>query len=256
VPDAGVPPYVRDADGFSIFASRALGDRASVGLSYALGDVTLTAESGTAPAGFGTRREGRLTLSAGRDGWDHAWKPRHGLRVSGVVRGWGGLLGGDVEAFELRGRVFAFAPLGRRAALGGGAQAGYIRSPGGLAGLPFDDRYLLGGEDELRGFDARSVGPRDAAGTLVPGTRFLALHGEAHLDLPWGTRALGFVDAGNAGAGDPAVEGAALRVSTGLELRFELPVLHLPLRLIGAFNPVRDPFHPRTAFRVAVGPLP
>jgi outer membrane protein assembly factor BamA len=256
VPDGGVPPHVRDADGISLFATRPLGARGSLGLAWSLDDVSLTADTDPQPEGFGTRRERRLALSAGWDGWDHLWKPRRGLRTSAATRGWGGPLGGQVDAFEVQGRAFALVPLGRKAALGAGARAGFIHSPDGLAGLPFDDRYLLGGEGDLRGFDARTVGPRDAGGALVAGTRFVALQAEAHLDLPLGLRALAFLDAGNAWASEPDVTADGLRVSTGLELRFELPVLRLPLRLMGAFNPVRDPFHPRTAFRVALGPLP
>ena len=38
-----------------------------------------------------------------------------------------------------------------------------------------------------------------------------------------------------------------------MELRFIMPVLNVPFRLIYAWNPHRDPFQPRTAFKFAVG---
>lgn len=254
VPEGGVPPHTRDEDALRVFAQRALGPRTSLGVGYSLADVTLRTESGPAPAGFGQRRDGRLALSVRYDGWDHGWKPRQGLRLEGRARGWGGLLGGAVDAIEMGGAAFGFLPLGRRAALGAGAHGGFIRSGRGPAELPFDERYLLGGEAGLRGFDARSVGPRDPAGALVAGTRFLVLQAEAHADVTPGVRTLAFVDAGHAWAA--GADTGRLRVSTGLEVRFEVPVIHLPLRLIAAHNAVRDPFHPRGSFRVAVGPVP
>jgi outer membrane protein assembly complex protein YaeT len=253
VPEGGLPPHVRDEDSFALSAQRPLGSHSSLGLRYSLAEVGLASAAGPPPPGFGSRRDGRLALSIAYDGWDHGWMPRRGLRAFGQIRGWGGPLGGSADAGEARVRAFGFAPLGRRGALGLGAQAGAIRSGREPAELPFDERYLLGGEAQLRGFAARTVGPRDEAGTVVAGTRYLVLQAEAHADLTGGVRALAFADAGRAWA-----EGATgrVRLSAGLEIRFELPVLRVPLRVIGALNPEREPFHPRTALRIAVGPVP
>ncbi len=44
-----------------------------------------------------------------------------------------------------------------------------------------------------------------------------------------------------------------LRTSTGAELRFIMPVLNVPFRLIYAINPNRDAFQPRQTFKFAVG---
>jgi hypothetical protein len=41
-----------------------------------------------------------------------------------------------------------------------------------------------------------------------------------------------------------------------MEARFALPYFRLPVRLIYAYNPAREDFHPRSKFRVAIGPLP
>ena len=43
------------------------------------------------------------------------------------------------------------------------------------------------------------------------------------------------------------------RTSTGAEIRFIMPVLNVPFRLIYAFNPNRDHFQPKSAFKFAVG---
>ena len=44
-----------------------------------------------------------------------------------------------------------------------------------------------------------------------------------------------------------------LRTSTGAEMRFFVPVLNVPFRLIWAYNPHRDAFQPATAFRFGIG---
>lgn len=254
VPDAGLAPYERTEKLVRAQAWRPSGRLRSVlAFGYTFSDVTLATGSPDPPPGFGQRRDSRLSLSARRDGWDHPWKPRDGLRTEAHARLSGGPLGGSTDAVGARARAVAFLPVARRASLSVGAQAGALRAIDGSRELPFDERYLLGGENQLRGFDARSVGPRDAEGQLVGGTRYVILHAESHVDLPAGFRGLAFADAGRAWAEEGT---SAFRVSTGVELRFELPVVRLPVRLIFAANPARDPFHPRRAFKVAIGPLP
>jgi outer membrane protein assembly factor BamA len=254
VEGASLPAYEREEWRASAAAWRPLGERSRIAAALAVSRVTLTSASPDPPAGFGERRDGRLAVTWSRDGWDHPWRPRQGLRTGTVLRLSGGPLGGSTDALEARARAFALAPLGRRAALGLGVQGGALRALGGST-LPFDERYLLGGQDDLRGFDARSVGPLTAAGALEAGQRYGVVQAEAHLDLA-ALRAVAFFDAGQAWAGGEPLRLRGLRSSAGLEVRFELPVLRMPIRAIAALNPARDPFHPRHSFRLAVGPLP
>ncbi|HUG53797.1 MAG TPA: POTRA domain-containing protein [Vicinamibacteria bacterium] len=251
---AGLPTRVRTEERLEVGGERPLGPRSALALFYSLARVSLRSTREPAPpTRFGRRSDSRLALSAFRDGWDHPWKPRRGLRASGAVRLSGGPLGGSTGVAEGRARAFAFAPLGRRAALGASLQAAGL-AEFGAAELRLDERYLLGGDWQLRGFDARTVGPLDEAGRLVGGTRSVVLQAEAHVDLTSWLRALVFVDAGRAWAEGVSAPGGG--ASLGLELRLPLPLVGLPLRLIGATNLAREPFHPRHAFRIAVGPLP
>jgi outer membrane protein insertion porin family len=248
VPGA-LPAYTRDEWALRVQAQRALGRRSALWLGYSLSRVTLESgdEDATPPPGFGRRREGELSATFRFDGWDHPWKPRRGYRTTT----WTGWSAGTVDFLRARTRSFALLPLGRRAAVGAGFETGLLRTVGSDALLPFDERFLLGGEMDLRGFDARSVGPTDAAGTLAGGTDYAVVQGEVHLDVTRWLRALAFVDVGQAWAG----RRGKWAVSTGVEARFELPVFRLPARLIGAWNPQREAFHPEWKFRIAVGPL-
>jgi outer membrane protein assembly factor BamA len=66
-------------------------------------------------------------------------------------------------------------------------------------------------------------------------------------------RALAFFDAGQSFLEGEAIGLRKLRTSAGLELRFMVPMLNVPFRLIYAVNPHRDPFQPRSSFKIGVG---
>jgi outer membrane protein insertion porin family len=250
---SGRPPYTHDEWAVRAQAQRALGGRATVWAGYALSTVRVEAhEVEMQPAGFGRRRENELSWTVRFDGWDHPWKPLRGLRATGSVQS----AVGTVDYAKARARSFALAPLAQRLALGLGAEAGWLAAIGSGQVLPFDERFLLGGETDLRGFDVRSVGPRDGSGTLIGGTRYLVLQGEAHVDVTRWLRAVAFVDAGQAWNAGLSPRVRDLRVSAGAEARFAMPVFRLPVRLIYAKNLARDELHPRSGFHIAIGPLP
>ena len=253
VEGGGLPAYTRDEWAVRVQAQRAVGRRWGLWAGYALSTVRLEAhEVAAQPAGFGRRRESELSSTVRFDGWSHPWKPLRGVRATG----WAQWAAGTVDYAKARARTFGLAPLGGRSALGLGVEAGWLAGLGSGQVLPFDERFLLGGEADLRGFDARSVGPRDASGALVGGTRYLVLQGEAHVDATRWLRAVAFVDAGQAWTPGSAPGLGDLRVSIGVEARFAMPVFKLPVRLIYARNPSRHALDPRSSYRIAIGPLP
>ena len=124
--------------------------------------------------------------------------------------------------------------------------------------LPLYQRYFLGGETQIRGYDFRSVGPVDSQGRVLGGNKFGLFNAEYYFDVFGPLRALLFFDAGQAFLeGDP-IELSEFRISTGAELRFIMPVLNVPFRLIYAVNPNRKTFYeklytPYSTFKFAVG---
>lgn len=154
----------------------------------------------------------------------------------------------------------------------------YIQSYGNSS-VPFFDRFFIGGENTIRGFDIRSISP-----IAVTSTRLFDPMGNPIIDLNTGLPqtvqsqpfAVGgdtvgilnfeyripvagplsiaaFYDLGLARAsrkeslgdfGTSSVDilestNNTLRGSTGLELQFILPVVSAPFRLIFAYNPQR-----------------
>ena len=114
-------------------------------------------------------------------------------------------------------------------------------------------RYYMGGETQIRGYNIRSVGPRDRNNNILGGNKFLLFNAEYYIDIAGPLRFLFFFDAGQAYLENQSFDLSELRTSTGVELRFIMPVLNVPFRLIYAWNPHRDPFQPASAFKFAVG---
>lgn len=168
-----------------------------------------------------------------------------------------------------------------RLTLGLRAQYQYIHQFKGSADLPIFEKLFLGGEYSVRGFDIRSIGPADpVTGLVLGGNKLLNFNVEEQITIAGPVRLILFYDAGQVQAGDqvqsrPFVGLNDLNVvnvpgknfnwqdfktSTGAEVRFFMPVLNVPFRLIFAVNPQRsgvldNTLQPQSKFqfRFAVG---
>jgi outer membrane protein assembly factor BamA len=104
----------------------------------------------------------------------------------------------------------------------------------------------------VRGFDIRTISPRSAEGFIIGGNKSLLFNGEFLVNVGGPVRALLFYDAGqvqdfgqslrfrdsiDAATGNILQTG--FKTSTGAEIRFFMPVLNVPFRLIFAYNPQR-----------------
>ena len=85
------------------------------------------------------------------------------------------------------------------------------------------------------------------------GNKFALFNAEYYIDVGGPLRLVLFFDAGQAYLEGQNMDLKGLRTSTGAELRFIMPVLNVPFRLIYAFNPNRDSFQPKSTFKFAVG---
>ena len=116
---------------------------------------------------------------------------------------------------------------------------------------------------EFRGYDIRSVGPTAIDDSVTPprelligGTRMMLFNMEYYIPLAGPLRAVLFFDAGQAFLDEDPLSFSMFKelvTSTGAEMRFFVPVLNVPFRLIFAYNPNPPLFQPKTAFRFGVG---
>jgi outer membrane protein insertion porin family len=224
----------------------------------------------------GSRVTSKITPAVVHNTVDNPMFPTAGKRLSGSMDFAG--LGGDVNFLKPRIEGVWYIPQNRRISIGMRAQFEYLKPYGSTAIIPIYERLVLGGEYSVRGFDLRSIGPRDpATGLVIGGNKSLLFNFEYLIAIAGPVRLVLFYDAGQVpglkpdqpiplqvpllSGGDgllqvtttpPLVAGAydttifdkfrwdGFKVSTGAEVRFFMPVLNVPFRLIFAANPWRE----------------
>ena len=201
----------------------------------------------------GKRRESKVTPSFVNNTVDNPWTPRSGHKLSSTLQFAGGPLGGTVDFVKPTLEVILYVPHTKRTALGLRGELAYVRPFGDTDKLPYYQRFFMGGETQIRGFNAYTVGPVDTNNRALGGNKYALFNAEYYIDIGGPLRLLAFFDAGQTFLEGEHIEFSKFRTSTGLELRFIMPVLNVPFRLIYALNPNRDSFQPRSTFKFAVG---
>ena len=193
---------------------------------------------------------------------DNPWTPHAGKKITLSSPFTGGPLGGTLNFYKPDIEAIFYIPHTRRSALGIRGQFGYILPFGDTAtvdpktgrnGIPLYQRFFLGGEQQIRGYDIRAVGPVDPYGRALGGNKYALFNAEYYIDLVGPLRLVLFFDAGQAYLEGQPVNVSQFKISTGPEIRLIMPVLNVPFRLIYAFNPNNPVYVSPHAFKFAVG---
>jgi outer membrane protein insertion porin family len=201
----------------------------------------------------GRRRESRLTPSVVHNTVDNPYTPRSGMKLQSTFQLAGGPLGGTVNYYRPELEAVVYIPHLKRTALGLRGQMAFISPYGDTKLLPYYQRFFLGGETQIRGFNIRTVGPVGENNVALGGNKYALFNAEYYIDIGGPLRFLFFFDGGQAYLENEKIDIKKFRTSTGAELRFIMPVLNVPFRLIYAFNPNRDVFQDKSTFKFAVG---
>jgi outer membrane protein insertion porin family len=228
----------------------------------------------------GSRTISKITPSFVHNTVDNPIFPNSGKRLTASIDFAG--IGGNTNFLKPRFEYAQFKPLNRRMSIGYRAQVEYIRPYASTTTLPITETLYLGGEYTIRGFDIRSIGPRDlegGTGLVLGGNKTLLFNAEYLINIAGPVRLVLFADTGqvreigqsfvwkedinervdpglpvifdptsNTRLIDPNAppaflrkigETSAFKTSTGAEIRFFMPVLNVPFRLIFAYNPQR-----------------
>jgi outer membrane protein insertion porin family len=235
----------------------------------------------------GTRTISKIVPSISYNSVDNPIFPNTGQRYTVAVDLAG--LGGDTSFWKpfLEGvRYFQHT---KRTTLGLRAQFTYISTFSGSKELLITEKLFAGGEYSVRGFDIRSIGPRAMtvqpptyngvtflpalmagevsletravdSGLVVGGNKMLLLNAEYLISLVGPVRLVLFYDTGQVRGEGEKLSMDQFKASTGAEVRFFMPVLNVPFRLIFAYNPLRsgiynNNYQPQGAFsfKFAVG---
>ncbi|MCK4889512.1 MAG: BamA/TamA family outer membrane protein, partial [Candidatus Aminicenantes bacterium] len=166
----------------------------------------------------------------------------------------GGFLGGDIHMHKLKFEFVKFIPLWNKHTLGMHAVYQTLIEFGENP-VPFYEKFYLGGERSIRGFDIMRLGPRDVNGYVFGGTKAFFMNFEYQIPLTKEFSFNFFYDIGNAYDEGSPISLNDVYSSTGLELKIFIPMLNVPFRLIFAYNPRSLNIDDSSfAFKFAVGP--
>ena len=187
----------------------------------------------------GRRTVSKVTPSFVHNTIDNPIFPNAGKRLTASIDL--AVLGGNTQFYKPRLEAIWYHRHLPRTSFGVRVQTEYISPVGSTQILPIFEKLFLGGEYSVRGFDIRSIGPSDPeTGLVLGGNKSLLFNGEYLISIANPVRLILFYDAGQVVDRGQQFARQNFRTSTGAEVRFFMPVLNVPFRLIFAHNPQRE----------------
>ncbi|MDP2914603.1 MAG: outer membrane protein assembly factor BamA [Candidatus Aminicenantes bacterium] len=189
--------------------------------------------------GWGKYNMSSLSPSLYRSTIDSPLTPTSGTMYLFSLKYAGTFLGGEIHMIKPNLEFTHYQPIKRGVlSLGFHIEYSFVK-PLRNSQVPFWERFFLGGERNIRGYEIYSIGPRDTSGSNVGGLKSLVINAELILhvggqDSP--LYVIAFHDMGNAYALNERVSLKNIYSSTGLEARIFVPALRVPFRLIFSYN--------------------
>ncbi len=264
---AGVSVF-NDQQDFNDFTRSRLGGNATIGypliefidgsLTYGfehveISDVAATA-SATLRAEEGTDEISSITGAVRRNTLNNRFDPTRGSDNLLSAELAGVFLGGTSDFYKLEARTAWYVPVvwGTVFALRGRISYGASLDDG--QDLPLFERYFVGGINSVRGYDVRTLGPKDPiTGDEIGGNKQLIFNSEFIFPLvpSFGLKGLVFFDAGEAYPEGVGYELDKLRTSAGFGFRWLSPLG--PLRLEIGYPLVRREGDDASSLQFSVG---
>ena len=184
----------------------------------------------------GTSTESSVRLQVRRDTRNDAFFPSEGSVINLTTEFAGGPLGGTSYFIKYEADAVKFFPMPWNTVFSIHGAAGYVHGYDGKF-PPIYERYFLGGINSVRGFETRSISPKDpATGDLIGGSSMVVVNAEYIFPLfpEQNIRGLVFFDAGNSYRGRDEVEAFRFKTSLGGGIRWFSPLG--PIRIEVGFN--------------------
>jgi len=203
--------------------------------------------------GFGKYAVSAIIPTVYRSTVDSPLTPSRGTMVLASLKYAGGPLGGEVDFIKPKFEFTFWHPTLSKQVFGFHALYEFIRPAGGSQ-VPFWERFYLGGERDIRGYDIYSIGPRTPEGQLLGGMKAVILNAEYQFHLAEPLNMILFYDIGNTYLEPQKISFSNMYTSMGLEARIFVPALRVPFRLILAYNNrLVYPGDTNLNFRFAIG---
>jgi outer membrane protein insertion porin family len=206
--------------------------------------------------GTGHYKISSISPSIYRSTIDSPLTPSSGTLYSASLKYAGTFLGGEIDLYKPRLEFTHYQPIIRGSSWHSiGIHVEYsVVKPLGDSEVPYWERFFLGGERNIRGYEIYSIGPRSETGTNVGGEKQLVINAEYIWAVGGPLYFILFHDRGNAWSRDQKMSLNDMYSSTGLEARIFVPALRIPFRLIFSYNNRRIYDNDSNfAFRFAIG---
>jgi len=203
--------------------------------------------------GYGRYAVSAIIPTVYRSTIDSPLTPSRGTMVLVSMKYAGGPLGGEVDFIKPKFEFTFWRPTFSKQVFGFHAVFQFIKSSE-AAQVPFWERFYMGGERDIRGYDIYSIGPRGPTGQLVGGMKALVINVEYQFRLADPLNLILFYDVGNTYLQPQNIDLTDMYTSTGVEARIFVPALRVPFRLILAYNNrLIYPGDTNLNFRFAIG---
>jgi outer membrane protein insertion porin family len=231
--------YDRHSLGGRMTLGRSIGEffRGFVSLKHETVDVTDIAEDASPII---REQEGEATtnsvqLSLVRDSRDNFFNPSRGNRTVLTGEYAGGFLGGDNYFTKYTAETTQYTPLWWKLVFMVRGRVGVIDGFDGRE-PPIYEKFYVGGINSVRGFEPRSIGPKDINGDPIGAYTELIFNSEVivPIDPSQGLNLVFFFDAGNGWRKNQSIEFSDLRTGAGLGVRWLSPMG--PFRLEWGWN--------------------
>jgi len=180
-----------------------------------------------------------ITQSLTYNTTDHPFFPTRGSKYTGALELATWQVGGDNFFYKVRAGATKYIPSVADTFIGINVMAGFLETLEGQRPTQ-NQLFYLGGEESVRGYERRSLGPavRDVNGNplAVLGDKSFQFNMEYIFPVSQQFRFVLFFDAGMIYGVEEDWFDTDLARSLGLELRFSLPVFNAPLRLFYAYR--------------------
>jgi outer membrane protein insertion porin family len=228
--------YSQRTMGGNVRLSKALDQFWTVGLKYQLENFDIydvdNSASPVIKAEEGALSKSSITATLTYDTRDSVFLTRKGERIEFMAQAAGGPLWGqeDIYKFQVEAQKFVTLPYDVIVMLGG--STGVVNEYDDSSRVPIWDRYFAGGSRSIRGFNNRTVGPKDpTTGDPIGGKTFGYVNLELTFPIVDRVRGAVFTDAGfvDPDFADYSDVADIYSAGAGIGLRLNLPIG--PLRL-------------------------
>jgi outer membrane protein insertion porin family len=251
--------YTSEERGGGFRIGRPLSEYMSTNFRYKYAWVNISDVSETASSllqeAEGIRRTSSITSTLVRNSINNILNPTRGGRLSAAFEVAGGILQGNSEFYKFLTDNNWYLPVfSPEIALRFRGEFGFASRYGEEENVPIFERFFGGGANDVRGFEERSLGPKDKNGDVIGGNKKLLFTTELIIPIIKGLKGVAFFDAGSTFESDleDVVDADfELREGAGIGIRFFSPLG--PLSLDWGYKLDRKPGESSNEFHFGVG---